>query len=90
MMIAKLRLVNRMVDINTDLPSLLERADEHMLIVIGNGFDLAHEIKSGYNDFKEWLIKRGHEFLVNSINSYFPVIETIEKPKIEDDMWTIK
>lgn len=90
MMIAKLRLVNRMVDINTNLPSLLERADEHTLIVIGNGFDLAHEITSGYNDFKEWLIKHGHEFLVNSINSYFPVIETIEKPKIEDDMWTIK
>jgi hypothetical protein len=40
-----------MVDINTNLPSLLERADEHTLIVIGNGFDLAHEIKSGYNDF---------------------------------------
>lgn len=51
-MIAKLRLDERMVEIHTDLPSLLEKADEHTLLVIGNGFDLAHGVKSGYNDFR--------------------------------------
>ncbi len=87
-MLAKLKLVEQMVDIHIDLPSLLEKADEHTLIVIGNGFDLAHGIKSGYNDFRDWLIEQGHEYLVNSINSYFPDIETdVERwGDVEDGM----
>ncbi len=34
------------------------------LVIIGNGFDLAHEIKSSYRDFKKYLTKkkRGAEF----------------------------
>lgn len=74
-MISELELLNRMVDRHTTLPSLLKQADEHTLIVIGNGFDVAHAIKSKYNDFRTWLLAQGHEYLVNSISSFFPEIE---------------
>ena len=74
-MIEELELADRMVDRDINLSALLEQADEHTLIVIGNGFDVAHKVKSKYEDFRKWLIEHGHEFLVNSINAYFPDIE---------------
>jgi hypothetical protein len=30
------------------------------LIIVGNGFDLAHGIKTGYNDFMLWYLKRSY------------------------------
>ena len=41
------------------------------LIIIGNGFDLAHDIKSSYWDFREWLYKNGNTKLVNMMDVFF-------------------
>jgi hypothetical protein len=55
-MIAKINLVNRMVDMSVKLSALLEQTGEHTLVVIGNGFDIAHGIESSYTNFRDWLI----------------------------------
>lgn len=33
------------------------------IILIGNGFDLAHGLKTSYNDFIDWIIKHKHELI---------------------------
>ena len=32
--------------------------NKHTLFIIGNGFDITHEIKSQYSDFAEWVRHR--------------------------------
>ena len=39
----------------------LEQIDE--LFIIGNGFDLAHDLKTGYWDFRDYLEKTDEDFL---------------------------
>lgn len=34
------------------------------LYIIGNGFDIAHGLKTTYNDFKNWLEKLGFRSFV--------------------------
>lgn len=35
------------------------------LFIIGNGFDIAHEIESKYSDFRKFEIKRGNQRFVD-------------------------
>lgn len=65
-----------MVDLSVKLSTLLEQADEHTLVVIGNGFDIAHGIESSYTNFRDWLIEHNHSYIVDAINTYFPDVET--------------
>lgn len=39
------------------------------LVVIGNGFDLAHDVKSSYGDFKEFLRQKDHG-LLNRVEAF--------------------
>lgn len=41
------------------------------LIIIGNGFDLAHGIESRYWDFYEWLRKNGNSHLADMMDVFF-------------------
>lgn len=41
------------------------------LYVIGNGFDLAHGIKSSYKDFKKWLLENKNNHLVDMLDVFF-------------------
>ena len=41
------------------------------LIIIGNGFDRAHDIESSYWDFREWLCKKGNRQLVDMMDTFF-------------------
>ena len=43
---------------------------EH-LYIIGNGFDLHHQIKSTYKDFNDWLIRNGYIDVTNKIDEIF-------------------
>lgn len=88
-MLEEFELAERMIEKTIGLPELLGKADEHTLIVIGNGFDMAHGIPSSYTNFREWLVKNGHEYLANSINSYFPDIEDVNYAvgKKQDIRW---
>ena len=40
------------------------------LFIIGNGFDLAHGLKTGYTDFKEYLGEHNKP-LFNTINTLY-------------------
>ena len=42
------------------------------LVIIGNGFDLHHGLKSGYWHYKEWL-RNAHPELTEKLNQYFNV-----------------
>ena len=41
---------------------------KHTLFIIGNGFDIAHEIKSQYSDFAEWVQQQGNDRLVQMMD----------------------
>lgn len=43
------------------------------LYIIGNGFDLAHEMPTRYSDFKQWLIENGRIDVIHELQSAFPV-----------------
>ena len=49
----------------------LQFDNNQILFIIGNGFDLAHGIKSGYWHFKEWLINNGKDSLVGLMDIFF-------------------
>lgn len=59
--------------VNTQLalfPQMQKNAQE-TLIIIGNGFDLAHNIESSYWDFRAWLIENGNRQLVDMMDTFF-------------------
>ncbi len=43
------------------------------LYIIGNGFDLAHEMPTRYGDFMRWLIENGRIDVIHELESAFPV-----------------
>ena len=49
-----------------------------ILYIIGNGFDLAHGMKTSYEDFHQWLLDNGKSSAVNRIESLYPNITNNE------------
>ena len=49
-----------------------------ILYIIGNGFDLAHDMKTSYEDFHQWLLDNGESSAVNRIESLYPNITNNE------------
>ena len=45
--------------------------NKHTLFIIGNGFDITHEIKSQYSDFAEWVRQQGHNRLEQMMETFF-------------------
>lgn len=45
--------------------------NKHTLFIIGNGFDLAHEIKSQYSDFAKRVRQQGNDRLVQMMEIFF-------------------
>ena len=45
-----------------------------MLYIIGNGFDLAHNMKSSYGDFKEWLCRSECIDYILIMQQFFPSV----------------
>lgn len=45
--------------------------NKHTLFIIGNGFDITHEIKSQYSDFAEWVRQQGHNRLEQLMETFF-------------------
>ena len=54
------------------------------LYVIGNGFDLAHGMRTSYHDFKEWLSGQGGQ----SSRSLLWVLDNLEMYCNIDDFWS--
>lgn len=49
----------------------MEEEMPNKLIIIGNGFDKAHSIESGYADFKTRVAKQGNQRLINLMDIFF-------------------
>lgn len=49
----------------------IEQQSKETLIIIGNGFDLASNIKSSYSDFKQWLQINGKHRLIGLMDTFF-------------------
>lgn len=62
---------NNMPQLQQTLFPQLQQVAKDTLIIIGNGFDLAHDIKSSYWDFREWLYKNGNTKFVNMMDVFF-------------------
>ena len=45
--------------------------NKHTLFIIGNGFDLAHGIKSLYCDFAKWVRQQGNDRLLRMMEIFF-------------------
>lgn len=41
------------------------------LFILGNGFDKAHDLKTSYSDFQDWLIKEGHQDFVDTLEAIY-------------------
>lgn len=56
------------------------------LILIGNGFDLAHGLKTGYSDFLKWYL---HQALVTAskASKYEDGLLKVEKPNLADEIY---
>lgn len=52
--------------------------NDNYLYIIGNGFDLAHGMKTSYEDFHQWLSDNGESSAVNRIESLYPNITNNE------------
>lgn len=49
----------------------LDKLESETLIVIGNGFDIAHGIKSTYGDFRNWLVAKKESSLIGLMDTFF-------------------
>lgn len=49
----------------------IHEENKHTLFIIGNGFDIAHKIKSKYSDFEEWVRLQGKNSLIYMMDTFF-------------------
>lgn len=56
------------------LISYIIEKEEAVLYIIGNGFDLAHSMKTSYEDFHQWMLNNGDFSAVNRLESLYPNI----------------
>jgi hypothetical protein len=49
----------------------IDMENKHTLFIIGNGFDLAHGIKSQYSDFAKWVRQGGNGRLIQMMEFFF-------------------
>lgn len=55
------------------ISNIIEK-EEAVLYIIGNGFDLAHSMKTSYEDFHQWMLNNGEFSAVNRLESLYPNI----------------
>lgn len=53
------------------IPSDIQK-EINVLYIIGNGFDLAHGMKTSYEDFHLWLTDYGHLYAIKRLESLYP------------------
>lgn len=49
----------------------LKKVEKTTLIIIGNGFDISHAIKTRYSDFRNWLLSQKNNNLVALMDTFF-------------------
>lgn len=51
--------------------------EQDTLYIVGNGFDLAHGLKTKYNDFRNWLEESGFHSFVNRMEALYPDVKML-------------
>lgn len=49
----------------------LDKLESETLIIVGNGFDIAHGIKSTYGSFRDWLMEKNESGLIGLMDTFF-------------------
>ncbi len=57
-----------------DLLNKLAKGNE-ILYIFGNGFDLAHNMSTSYENFHQWLINNGHSSFVRDFENLYPDVK---------------
>lgn len=57
---------------------------EGSLVIIGNGFDLAHNLKTSFSDFRTWLLEHGQKDFVQSMENIFYRLHGMD----ENNLWS--
>jgi len=57
--------------INNSLFPEMDKLESETLIIIGNGFDIAHGIKSTYGSFRDWLMAKKESSLIGLMDTFF-------------------
>lgn len=65
------RMHKRMNEYKETLFPDLYPKDNEVLYIIGNGFDIAHDIESRYWDFKQWVQAQGNTRLIGLMDTFF-------------------
>ena len=58
------------------------------LVIIGNGFDIHHDLETKYSDFREFLIKNGKIDYVTQLETYFPLEEVDDNGRYHFLLWS--
>lgn len=67
---------------------LFDNTPSKSLIIIGNGFDLHHNLETSYSDFRKYLINSGRGQFVNQLESYFHAEEKDENGRYTFLLWS--
>jgi hypothetical protein len=54
------------------------------LIIIGNGFDLAHGMKTSYNDFMKWYVRTSFETASKTLRYNDPLFSIVLNPWVSN------
>lgn len=55
---------------------------EGSLVIIGNGFDLAHNLKTSFSDFRTWLLEHGQKDFVHAMENVFYRLRGLDESKL--------
>lgn len=78
---------------------MLKEKSKNLIVIIGNGFDLAHKLETSYNDFANYYLKEiildklinyenNNPFLRDRYLHYINVNNTDEKIRVFSDLFT--
>ena len=67
----KKRMHKRKHEYNDTLFPDLHPKDQEVLYIIGNGFDISHDIESRYSNFKQWVQTQGNTRLIGLMDTFF-------------------
>ncbi|EAR02015.1 hypothetical protein FB2170_01990 [Maribacter sp. HTCC2170] len=77
-------MINEKAKLTTNLKS--KTKNSKTLYIIGNGFDLHHGLKTGYNDFGEYLLDNDKE-LFELLEKYIAFTIKGDTPTEDDNLW---
>ena len=67
---------------------IFDNREKRYLYIIGNGFDLHHNLKTHYTDFRQYMMENGEAEFVIQLESFFQSEEVDEKGRYSFLLWS--